>query len=119
MFAFLAFSCYNNIQKKIEKEGREFMINIKGIMRKKVVAVLITVLLQNNIYTDIKAVEVVKEITDQAAIIKKGNGTINLYKVIDESGRINYRLTAVPSGSYKLEDIDIDGGGFRYPRRGW
>ncbi len=85
------------------------MISIKGIMRKKVVAVLITVLLQNKIYTDIKAVEVVKEITDQAAIIKKGNGTINLYKVIDESGRINYRLTAVPSDGYKLENINIDG----------
>lgn len=64
--------------------------------------------MQNKIYTDIKAVEVVKEITDQAAIIKKGHGTINLYKVIDERGRINYWLTAAPSDGYKLEDINID-----------
>lgn len=85
------------------------MINAKGIMWKKVITVFITILLQDKIYMDIKAVEVVKEITDQAAIIKKGNGTINLYKVTDESGIINYQLTVAPTAGYKLENINIGG----------
>lgn len=85
------------------------MINAKVIMWKKVITVFITILLQGKIYMDIKAVEVVKEITDQAAIIKKGNGTINLYKITDESGIINYQLTVAPTAGYKLENINIDG----------
>lgn len=85
------------------------MIDAKGIMWKKVITVFITILLQGKIYTDIKAVEIVKEITDQAAIIKKGNGTINLYKITDESGIINYQLTVASTAGCKLKNINIDG----------